>query len=178
MLIQSDFDAQPAKRGRMREGEVPAVTVYNVAHDGESKPAPRFGLIGTIASPNKRIQLRRRAARTIVLDDVLFDFDKSAIKPEAEVILDRLVSFLVENPGRQVNISGYTDSTGPESYNQGLSERRANAVRNYLIGAGQARGMNLVANITAEGFGESNPIASNATAEGRAQNRRAEIVVP
>ena len=94
------------------------------------------------------------------------------------VILDRLVDFLRENPGRTVQLSGYTDSTGPESYNLGLSLRRANAVRRYILQRAADTGISGGFTIIAEGFGESNPIASNATREGRAQNRRVEVVVP
>ena len=67
-------------------------------------------------------------------------------------------------------VTGYTDSTGPEAYNQALSERRANTVKSYLEGKG-------ISNITAEGRGEANPVGDNATREGRAANRRVEIDV-
>jgi OOP family OmpA-OmpF porin len=110
--------------------------------------------------------------RTIILDDVLFDFDKTNIKPEAAAILDRLVAFMNENKDKRVALSGHTDSIGTEKYNQGLSERRAASVKNYLVKKGVD-----TSRVTSQGFGESKPIADNKTKEGRAKNRRVEIKV-
>ena len=110
--------------------------------------------------------------RTIILDDVLFDFDKSNIKPEGAAILDRLVAFMNENKDKSVNLAGHTDSIGTEAYNQRLSERRANSAKDYLI----KRGVD-ASRVSAQGFGESKPIADNKTAQGRAKNRRVEIKV-
>jgi OmpA-OmpF porin, OOP family len=106
------------------------------------------------------------------LDDVLFDFDKSNVKPEAAAILDRLVVFMNENKGSKANLSGHTDSVGTEAYNQRLSERRVNSVRDYVVKKGVDSGR-----ISGQGFGESKPIADNKTQEGRAKNRRVEIKV-
>jgi OOP family OmpA-OmpF porin len=110
--------------------------------------------------------------RTIILDNVLFDFDKTAIKPDGAKILDRLIVFLKENPDKRADLEGHTDSVGTEKYNQGLSERRAAAVRDYLT----QRGVN-ASRLSTKGFGETKPIADNKTAEGRAKNRRVEIKV-
>jgi OmpA-OmpF porin, OOP family len=110
--------------------------------------------------------------RTIVLDNVLFDFDKTAVKPDGAKILDRLIAFLKENPDKKVELEGHTDSVGTEQYNQGLSERRAASVKDYLTKRGVAAGR-----IATRGFGETKPIADNKTAEGRAKNRRVEIKV-
>ena len=110
--------------------------------------------------------------RTIILDNVLFDFDKTAIKPDGAKILDRLIAFLKENPDKRVDLEGHTDSVGTDKYNQGLSERRAASVQDYLT----KRGVNQ-SRIAMKGFGESKPIADNKTAEGRAKNRRVEIRV-
>ena len=110
--------------------------------------------------------------RTIILDDVLFDFDKSTIKPEAAKILDRLVAFMNENKDKKVNLSGHTDSIGTAAYNQKLSERRANSVKAYIVKKGVD-----ASRISAQGFGETKPIADNKTREGRAKNRRVEIKV-
>ena len=108
--------------------------------------------------------------KTIVLRGINFDFDKSAIKPEFEGVLDAAVEALKENPGVRVQVAGYTDSVGSDEYNQGLSERRANAVRDYLASHGID-----ASRLSAVGFGESNPVADNATEDGRAQNRRVEL---
>jgi OmpA-OmpF porin, OOP family len=106
------------------------------------------------------------------LDDVLFDFDKSTVKPEAGKILDRLVTFMNENKDKRVNLSGYTDSVGAEAYNQRLSERRVNSVKDYIVRKGVDS-----SRVSGQGFGESKPIADNKTKDGRAKNRRVEIKV-
>jgi outer membrane protein OmpA-like peptidoglycan-associated protein len=108
--------------------------------------------------------------RTIVLRGINFDFDKSNIKPEFEGVLDAGVEILKENPGTNVQITGYTDSVGTDAYNMGLSERRANAVRDYFISKGIDGNT-----LTAVGRGEADPVADNSTADGRAQNRRVEL---
>ena len=111
-------------------------------------------------------------SRTIILDDVLFDFDKIDIKPTGRRILDRLVKFLNENRDKRIDLEGHTDWIGTEKYNQGLSERRAASVRNYLIKMGVSS-----SRITARGFGEARRIANNQTSEGRAKNRRVEVKI-
>jgi OOP family OmpA-OmpF porin len=108
--------------------------------------------------------------RKIVLRDVNFDFDKSAIRPDARAILDEDVSILQKHPGVHVLCIGYTDSKGTIPYNQRLSMRRAVAVRNYLV----SKGIPATAT-TVEGRGESQPVATNATDDGRAENRRVEL---
>jgi outer membrane protein OmpA-like peptidoglycan-associated protein len=113
-----------------------------------------------------------KVERTIILDDVLFDFDRSNIKPEAAQILDRLVTFMNENRDKKAALSGHTDNVGTEAYNLKLSERRVNSVRDYVVKKGVESGR-----ISGQGFGESKPIADNKTAEGRAKNRRVEIKV-
>lgn len=102
--------------------------------------------------------------------DVLFDFDKAEIKPEFTAEIDAAAELLLANPDVTVRIDGHTDSIGTEEYNQGLSERRAEAVASYLEAAGVSRDR-----MTVAGFGETQPVASNDTAEGRALNRRVEI---
>jgi OmpA-OmpF porin, OOP family len=106
------------------------------------------------------------------LDDVLFDFDKSNVKPEAAAILDRLVVFMNENKDKRANLSGHTDNIGTEAYNQALSERRVNSVKDYVVKKGVDS-----SRVSGQGFGESKPIADNKTQEGRAKNRRVEIKV-
>src|SRR3990170_1409419 len=113
-----------------------------------------------------------KVERTIILDHVLFDFDKTAIKPDGAKILDRLVAFLKENPDRKVDLEGHTDWTGTDKYNEGLSLRRAASVKNYLLKKGVDAGR-----IATRGFGEAKPIADNKTKDGRAKNRRVEVKV-
>lgn len=99
-----------------------------------------------------------------------FDFDRATLKPDGRAELDNAVRALKEDPALKATITGHTDSVGSEDYNQKLSERRANAARDYLVSQGID-----ASRITAEGLGETKPIASNDTAEGRAQNRRVEV---
>ncbi len=108
----------------------------------------------------------------LTLGDVLFDTGRADLKPGAERSLDQLVTFMSQNPTRTVVIEGYTDSMGSEQSNQLLSERRANAVKNALL----MRGIEF-SRVSARGFGEASPVASNDTAAGRQQNRRVEIVI-
>jgi outer membrane protein OmpA-like peptidoglycan-associated protein len=110
--------------------------------------------------------------KKIVLRGVHFDFDKANIRADAEPILDTAVSTLQSDQPVEIVVEGHTDSVGTEQYNQSLSVRRATAVRDYL----EMKGID-ASRMTIEGFGESNPVASNDTAEGRAQNRRVELRV-
>jgi OOP family OmpA-OmpF porin len=100
-----------------------------------------------------------------------FDYDRSDIKPAGREVLATAVKVLRDNRTLHVVIEGHTDSVGSDAYNQKLSERRANSVRDYLVRQGIDS-----SRITTRGYGESRPIASNATPEGRAQNRRADII--
>jgi hypothetical protein len=95
------------------------------------------------------------------------DAEASVILEEAAILLGDAVTSC---PTRKINVEGYTDWTGPEGYNQRLSERRAEAVRDYLVTQGIP-----AAQLNAVGFGEANPIATNETREGRALNRRVEL---
>jgi len=108
----------------------------------------------------------------LTLGDTLFATGKSEIKSGATANLDRLTTFLNEYPKRTATIEGYTDSMGSDEMNQSLSERRADAVKRYLIdqGVGSAR-------LTSTGRGESSPVADNESAAGRQQNRRVEVVI-
>jgi outer membrane protein OmpA-like peptidoglycan-associated protein len=103
---------------------------------------------------------------------VLFRSAKSGLLPSARVKLDQVAKALMSVSERNIIVEGHTDSQGSESYNQGLSERRANAVRNYLVQQGYPGDR-----IQARGMGETSPIANNASPEGRANNRRVEIVI-
>lgn len=107
-----------------------------------------------------------------VPSDVSFDVGKADIKPNFRPVLDRFAQTLTANPVTTVTIVGHTDSTGTDAVNNPLSYNRADSVRNYLT----ARGVNS-SRIAVEGRGSREPVADNATAQGRAQNRRVEIFV-
>ena len=102
--------------------------------------------------------------------DTLFDFDKSVLKPEGIDALNNLVAQLKTIKVEVIVAVGNTDSIGTDSYNMALGQRRADAVKAYLVSKG-------VTNVYTESKGKSNPVASNATAEGRAKNRRVDIEV-
>jgi len=103
--------------------------------------------------------------------DAYFDFDKATLKPAGKEKIDaELVAPMKEHPNLRALVEGHTDSIGSDAYNQRLSERRANAVRDYMV----SRGID-AQRITTKGWGKSKPIASNKTKEGRARNRRVEI---
>jgi outer membrane protein OmpA-like peptidoglycan-associated protein len=108
----------------------------------------------------------------LTLGDVLFATGSAELQQGADSNLNRLVEFLKENPDRRVFIEGHTDSVGAASFNQQLSQRRADSVRYYLVSNGIASDR-----LSAAGLGEDNPVASNESAQGRQQNRRVEVIV-
>lgn len=117
----------------------------------------------------------KRVGEGIVVEfneKVLFGYDRSDLTASAENNLDKLSNVLKEYPDTDIEIQGHTDSRGTESYNQGLSERRAGSVSTYLRGRGIPG-----SRITTKGYGENAPIASNDTEAGRAQNRRVNFLI-
>ena len=116
----------------------------------------------------------RETARGLILSlpDILFDFDKSTLRPEARETLSRVCGVLSVARGYDLSVEGHTDSIGADAYNQTLSEKRAEAVRSYFGGCELPS-----VEVTARGFGKTKPIASNDTTEGRQKNRRVEIVI-
>ena len=108
----------------------------------------------------------------MTLGDVVFDVNKADLKPGGLVTVEKLAAFLAEYPTRRVMIEGFTDSTGSAEYNQGLSERRALAVRKALLDKGIES-----TRVDLRGYGEEFPVATNATAAGRQMNRRVEIII-
>ncbi|HOO10584.1 MAG TPA: OmpA family protein, partial [Cyclobacteriaceae bacterium] len=109
---------------------------------------------------------------TINLNNIFFDFDKSTLKPESFPELNRIVALMGERPTLEVEISGHADATGPEEYNLGLSERRAKSVARYLTGKGVPK-----ERIKVAFYGETKPVESNETREGRRKNRRVEFKI-
>lgn len=107
-------------------------------------------------------------------DGVTFDVGSSTLKPEFRATLDKVADSLIQYPNSLIDVYGHTDSTGSDAFNQTLSENRARTVMNYLIMKNVP-----AARIRSQGFGETMPIADNATPEGRSKNRRVEIkIVP
>jgi outer membrane protein OmpA-like peptidoglycan-associated protein len=114
------------------------------------------------------------SARGLIVNmsDVLFDTGKYTLKTETQISLAKVSGILQAYPGLKLQVEGYTDSVGSDEYNQKLSENRADAVRNFLLTQGVQE-----TNITSSGYGKAKPVADNSTAQGRAQNRRVQLVV-
>jgi outer membrane protein OmpA-like peptidoglycan-associated protein len=108
----------------------------------------------------------------ITMADVLFDTGKYELRPPTREQLAKLCGVLLAHPGLNLEVEGYTDSTGTDEFNQKLSEQRASTVRDYLVAQGLANG-----SVTSKGFGKEMPVASNDTAAGRQKNRRVELIV-
>lgn len=140
-------------------------TVYARTPDGcpvvEAAPAPAPVPAAPAAEP----------APMVILGDVNFAFDSAVLKPNAKEKIDKAVAHIQKMSDETFELLGHTDSIGTEEYNLGLSQRRADAVRNAMIKLGVAP-----ERLIARGYGESKPIATNSTKEGRAQNRRVELL--
>jgi outer membrane protein OmpA-like peptidoglycan-associated protein len=122
---------------------------------------------------NLILQTRDSARGLIVsMSDVLFDTGQYSLKPGAREKLAKVAGILIAYPGLNIAVGGYTDNVGGDDMNQTLSENRAGAVRSYLVGQGV-----LDNSVTAKGFGNASPVASNDNAAGRQENRRVELVV-
>jgi outer membrane protein OmpA-like peptidoglycan-associated protein len=118
------------------------------------------------------IAIIRRVVLADAPDKVLFDFDKADLKPEGQKIVAEVVQEMKENPQLRAHLVGHADAIGSDQYNMGLSRRRAEAVRNALVRMGIAADR-----ITVDWKGKREPVASNDTKQGRAQNRRVEITL-
>jgi len=126
-----------------------------------------------LAQFNAILQTRDTVRGLVVnMSDVLFDTGKYSLRPLAREKLAKLAGIVSGHPGLRLAVEGYTDSVGGDDYNQQLSENRSNGVRDYLTQQGMAGG-----SVTAKGFGKTEPVATNDTAEGRQQNRRVELVI-
>jgi len=122
---------------------------------------------------NMILETRDTARGLIVnMSDVLFDFNKYTLRPAAREKLAKISGIILSHPGLRLEVDGYTDSIGSESYNQKLSEERADGVRTYLTSQGISPDI-----VVSKGFGKENPVASNDNAAGRQKNRRVEMVV-
>lgn len=131
---------------------------------------------GTVRSQDLRLEPLQVAKiepeATITLNNIFFDFDKSILKAESFPELNRIVKLMNDKPALEVEITGHTDATGPEDYNMGLSQRRAQSVVRYLTEKGIA-----TERMKVSFLGETKPIESNATIEGRRKNRRVEFKI-
>jgi len=122
---------------------------------------------------NKDVALKKiEIGSTIVLRNIFFDFDKATIRPESANELERLIKLLNDNPTIKIELGSHTDSKGSDEYNMKLSDSRSKSVVDYLIGKGIP-----TARLTSKGYGETKPIDTNDTDEGRQNNRRTEFKI-
>jgi len=157
-----------------------ASTDQNPSHRYEPSGAYTASLMVTDSKGNtcqKSVSIKSLAEefiptpeKPVILRGVNFEFDKSILLADSKLILDRVAASLLAHPEVKVEVAGHTDSDGSDAYNLKLSDRRAKAVRDYLITKGVP-----ATQLTANGYGESKPIADNKTVEGRAENRRVEL---
>jgi OmpA-OmpF porin, OOP family len=172
-------------------GAAPAPVAQPVAQEPAPRPAPVPAPVETapadsdgdgVLDPNDRCPGTPRGVAVdergctqqgeITLVGVNFETNSATLTHDSHAVLDRLAADLRKYPGLQIELQGHTDSSGTDQYNLNLSERRADAVREYLMAQGVASSQ-----VQARGYGESQPIAGNATADGRAQNRRVVLKV-
>jgi outer membrane protein OmpA-like peptidoglycan-associated protein len=165
---QADVAAAQADAEQARLAAAQAQQQLQVAESDKAAMRTRLAL-----QLNTILQTRDTARGLIVsMSDVLFDTGKYTLKPGAREKLSRVAGILIAYPGLDIAVGGYTDNVGTDQLNQGLSEQRAGAVRDYLVQQGVS--MN---SITATGFGNTLPVASNDDSAGRQENRRVELLV-
>jgi outer membrane protein OmpA-like peptidoglycan-associated protein len=167
---QSRLAAEQSAREKA-EAEADAAKARKAAEQSETeKTELRQRLLNQL---NTILQTRDSARGLIVnMSDVLFDTGSSTLKPGAREKLAKISGVVLAHPGLNLQVEGHTDSVGSDEMNQQLSERRAGSVRDYLVQEGVPE-----AAVTSRGFGKTQPVASNDTAEGRQRNRRVELVV-
>jgi len=126
---------------------------------------------GERSAPRLKAELDKHCK--VALYGIHFDTDKSALRPDSQGTLEGVLRLLTETPDLALELAGHTDSAGRRDYNQKLSEARVNGVRGWLVGKGIK-----AERVTAKGYGDAQPVASNDTPEGRARNRRVELRKP
>ena len=170
--MKAEADAAAAKA----KAEADVLKAKEEAANAEAERARQAAaqLRAQLLDQFNRILETRDTPRGLVvnLGDVLFDFGKYDLRPEAREKLAKLSGIILAHQGLNLAIEGHTDNVGSEEFNQTLSEKRAETVRQYLVDQGLD-----ASSVTAAGFGKSSPIADNGSAAGRQKNRRVEIVV-
>ena len=167
---KAEADAQKAEADAQK-AQADAERARQAAAQAEAEKAQLRAQL--LAQLNSILQTRDSARGLIVnMSDVLFDTGSYTLKPGAREKLAKISGIVLAHPGLSLQIEGHTDSVGTDEFNQQLSERRADSVRDFLAEQGVAP-----SSITARGFGKTQPVASNDTSEGRQRNRRVELVV-
>lgn len=174
-LSESQRADLEAKR-QLSEQEMQALrqradSLRNAAEEANRRLNEALGQLRSLVAEITNLQQTQRGL-VISLSDILFDVGKSTLKPGAQASIGRIAVVLTQYPQHQILVEGHTDATGSDQFNHQLSHDRANTVRTALIAGGVD-----ASKISAEGFGETRPVATNDTAPGRQQNRRVEIVI-
>ena len=165
---KAQADAERARaEAQAAEAQAQAAQAQKSAQDSNAIREKLRGQLNSVLATSE-------TARGLIVNmsDVLFDTGKYTLKPDTKIALAKVAGILQAYPGLKLQVEGYTDSVGGDEYNQKLSENRAGAVRDFLVSQGVS-----MDNTSATGFGKNNPVASNDTAAGRAQNRRVNLVV-
>jgi outer membrane protein OmpA-like peptidoglycan-associated protein len=182
-LLQAQQSQLEAERARAAQAEADADRARAEAAAAEAQARAAAANKSATDANAVREKLRSQlnsvlatseSARGLIVNmsDVLFDTGRYTLKPNTQISLAKVSGILQAYPGLKVQVEGYTDSVGSDGYNQKLSENRADAVRDFLVTQGVQPD-----NITATGYGKAKPVADNATAQGRSQNRRVNLVV-
>ena len=165
---QAELDKQAALQAAKDKSDADILQGKQDLKDSEKKTADALASLASLAS----LKEEERGLVVTLSGSVLFRSAESTLLPQAQVKLDQVAKALLAIRTRNLIVEGHTDSRGSEAYNQGLSQRRADAVRDYLVQKGYPAD-----HIQSRGRGEGSPIANNSSAEGRANNRRVEIVI-
>ncbi len=172
----AELAAQQAKAKAELEAQQAKAAAEIAAHEAARLQAEKekAELRAKLLDQFNRVLPTTDTSRGLVVNmgDVLFDVAKADLRQQAQIALAKLSGIILNYPSLHLSIEGYTDSTGTLEFNQTLSEKRADAVMNYLISQGLSAG-----SLSAKGFGPNDPVADNKTAAGRQKNRRVEIVV-
>lgn len=183
---QSQIDAANAQQNAVAASRMAAADRAQSVAAQEAAAAERLRAeqaAGTANAAQERVRQLEAQLRDIegkqtergllvTLGDVLFAFNKAELTPQAGPRLDKLAAFLKQFPQRKLLVEGYTDAVGADAYNMELSERRAEAIREALV----ARGVDTTRVVT-KGYGKAYPVADNGSTDGRAVNRRVEVVI-
>jgi outer membrane protein OmpA-like peptidoglycan-associated protein len=166
-LSDSEKQTAEARAEVDKQAEIAKQTKQELS-DSEKRTAAAMAALASLAA----VKEEERGLVITLSGGVLFRSAESTLLSSAQVKLDQVAKALLDVRARNLIVEGHTDSRGSDSYNQGLSQRRADAVRDYLVQRGYPADR-----IQARGMGKSHPIADNASPEGRANNRRVEIVI-
>jgi len=172
--VRAKAEADAAAAKAKAEGDALKAKEEAARADAERARQAAAALRTQLLDQFNRILETRDTPRGLVVNmgDVLFDFGKYDLRPEAREKLAKLSGIVLAHPGLTLAVEGHTDNVGSDELNQKLSEQRAESVRSYLVAQGLAQ-----ANVTGQGFGKSTPVVDNSTAANRQKNRRVEIVV-